>query len=330
MRYSPQLDGLRALAAVLVVLFHAKVPGFDVGFMGVDIFFVLSGYLITRLLRDEITTTGRLDYAGFCLRRIRRLYPAFLMMLAVYLAVAPIAFSETPMSRHLQDAIISGLYMADYSVMLDLKPAVIAHTWSLGVEEKFYLIWPPVLLVLMRLPMRTAIAAIWLLFGLATCWRLWNVVHLNHHWLMYHRFDTHVTGLLLGAALGLGRVTLPQWCGYLGLIAMVACMYFLEWRGRTTAAFGFTAIELTAALLVCSRPAVLGHSVLAWLGKMSYGLYLWHYPLIIYGRQHEMTWASKALLGGLGGLALAVISYYTIETYFRTARQPVTARTASD
>lgn len=327
MKYTPQLDGLRALAALLVVLFHAKIPGFGAGFFGVDIFFVLSGYLITRLLDREITNTGRLDYAGFCGRRLLRLYPALLAMLAVYLVAAPVLLPAIPATKHLQDAAISSIYMADTSIAAGLKLDVLGHTWSLGVEEKFYLVWPPALVFILQLPRASAIKTVWLLFLVATIWRIWNTTHLVNHWDIYYRFDTHVTGLLLGAALGLAKAELPPWCGYVGAAALVACLGIFDWKGQYAAMVGFTAIEVTAALIVCSKPAWLSHPALAWLGRMSYGFYLWHYLFIKACRAHDLSNLQTLAIAMAGGLACAVISYYTVEAVFRARRRVPTAYT---
>lgn len=327
MKYFPQLDGLRAVAALLVVLFHAKIPGFGAGFFGVDIFFVLSGYLITRLLDREITSTGRIDYAGFCGRRLRRLYPALLAMLAVYLITAPALFPGIPVTKHLQDAAIASIYMADTSIAAGLKLDLLAHTWSLGVEEKFYLLWPLALVCILRLPRPSAIKSVWLLFLFATIWRIWNASHLDHHWDIYNRFDTHITGLLLGAALGLAKAELPPWCGYVGAAALATCLAAFDWKGQYTAMVGFTAIELTAALLVCSKPSWLFHPTLAWLGRMSYGFYLWHYLFIKVCRAHDLSNWQTLAIALAGGLTCAAISYYTVEAVFRAQRRAATAYT---
>src|SRR5690606_20056331 len=111
LRYVPQLDGLRALAVLAVVAFHARVPVVSGGFLGVDLFFVLSGYLITRLLADEYARSGRIALGEFYLRRLRRLYPALMALLAVYVVAAPFLFPEH--SKHQRDAAIAALYLSD-------------------------------------------------------------------------------------------------------------------------------------------------------------------------------------------------------------------------
>lgn len=140
--YIPALDGMRAVAVLVVVFFHAKVPGFGGGFFGVDVFFVLSGYLITRLLLQEQQATGRVALPHFYLRRLRRLYPALLLFLAVYLMLAATVLNGPPyaMRLHLRDALLSAVYLQDYAKMLDLYPFWLRHMWSLSIEEHFYLV----------------------------------------------------------------------------------------------------------------------------------------------------------------------------------------------
>src|SRR5690554_740053 len=156
MKYNLSLDGIRAIAALIVVACHAGMPGIGGGFLGVDIFFVLSGYLITRLLHSEHSATGRIDFRSFCRRRLRRLFPALATLLVIYLIAAPLFFPNIPMHKHMLDATLSALYISDYARTLGVPPSVLNHTWSLSVEMQFYLLWPGVMLLLLRLPPRTA------------------------------------------------------------------------------------------------------------------------------------------------------------------------------
>lgn len=319
MQYSRELDGLRAIAAILVLAFHAKVPGFGAGSMGVDVFFVLSGYLITKLLFEEHRRTGRIDYLNFFNRRLRRLYPPLLLLIIVYLACAPYVWPALSMEKHLQDALISSLYMADYTKTFGEPIAVINHAWSLGVEEKYYLLWPIILSAVMRLPRSTGILLIGALFVAATMWRIHNVSSLDNYWLVYNRFDTHCSGLLLGSMLGYANARIRAHWGIAGLLMLAVAMTVNGWKSYTTAMIGFTEVEIASAILVCSQPAYLGRGVLPWLGKMSYGFYLWHYFFIRVARTHEgMGWIEHLLIGSLLGMAGAVLSYYTVERYFRT------------
>ena len=142
MAYQPALDGVRALAILAVLLFHAKVPGVPGGFVGVDVFFVLSGFLITTILAGEHRRCGRIDLPGFYRRRLRRLYPALIVFLCAYLLTAGLLFPRVAPEKHGRDALLALFYLADYGRALDMPLSVLNHTWSLAVEAQFYLLWP--------------------------------------------------------------------------------------------------------------------------------------------------------------------------------------------
>ena len=161
--YNPALDGLRAVAIVLVLLSHAHAPLFSGAFFGVDLFFVLSGYLITSLLLREVADTGRIDYWDFYRRRFFRLMPALLLFLAAYCLAAPRIWPE--LADVYSDAIVSALYLADYGIAFFDSPGTLLHMWSLAVEEHFYLLWPPLLMgIIRRAPKGTVWRTLLLLF----------------------------------------------------------------------------------------------------------------------------------------------------------------------
>ena len=145
--YVPALDGLRGLAVLLVVLFHAAAPPFQGGFVGVDMFFVLSGYLITNLLLQEYQQQGRIDFGRFYLRRFLRLMPALLFMTATFALVASWQLEGEPLRQALGEIPWAVSYLANWARAWDLIPMFyLVHTWSLAIEEQFYLLWPVVLL----------------------------------------------------------------------------------------------------------------------------------------------------------------------------------------
>jgi len=197
MPYNPALDGLRAFAIVLVVLFHAHAPWIPGGFLGVDVFFVLSGYLITSLLLAELDLEGRLRLLAFWRRRIARLMPAFLVMLAAYLMFAPVAWPQT--NDHGTQAALAISYLADYAVAWWGTPQQLSHTWSLAVEMHFYLLWPVLLWRAWRRWKGAELIAVLLTaWVLATLWR-WVCSIQGETWeQVYYRTDTHMSGLLLG------------------------------------------------------------------------------------------------------------------------------------
>lgn len=316
--YSPALDGIRALAALVVVVYHARMSGLTGGFFGVDVFFVLSGYLITRLLIAEHERSGRVRLGRFISRRLRRLLPALLLMLAVYLLVSPWVFPNLAPGKHLRDALLTVLYVVNYASFLGGAVSVLGHVWTLAVEMHFYLLWPLVLLGLLRLPRGLAIACIALLYVLATAWRWWGAENLTHLWAFYVRTDTHCSGLLLGYLLGYLNMTIHRHWAWLGLLILAFAMTFFSTVWLPTARYGFSIAELGAALLLLAQPAWLGGTLLAWLGRMSYGLYLWHYPVIRAMRDWVGTdqWLLVLAVGGALGLLGAVLSYYLVERRF--------------
>ncbi|MEZ6037797.1 MAG: acyltransferase [Planctomycetota bacterium] len=159
--YLPHVDGLRAVAVLVVLLFHLGVPGFGGGFVGVDVFLVISGFLITRLIADEIRVEGRFRFGRFYLRRVRRLAPALLVTVAATALASVLLHSPGRLVRTGEEMVaailsVSNLYFwveADY-FGVSAESRALLHTWSLSVEEQFYLLWPATLLVLWRLGVR--------------------------------------------------------------------------------------------------------------------------------------------------------------------------------
>ncbi|WP_261843772.1 acyltransferase family protein [Aliamphritea ceti] len=313
MHYDPKLDGLRAIAAILVVAFHAKVPQLSGGFLGVDIFFVLSGYLITKLLVDERQKTNQINYCRFYTRRLWRLYPALLLLITVYALLAPILYPQYKTTQHYQDIVLSGLYLADYARAFDIPLEVLSHTWSLSVEMHFYLLWPLILALILKLPkehIRLTLSFMWIA---ATLWR-WQ----EHYWLqdwrdIYDRADTHCSGLIFGALLTTINPIKNKLVTIIGFMLTSLAMAYFRWRMESTTLFGFSLTEIGAAMIILAAPTWMGSSILAWLGKMSYGLYLWHYPVIHIMRNLDASWQTSLITALSIGIALAAISYYLIE-----------------
>jgi peptidoglycan/LPS O-acetylase OafA/YrhL len=298
MRYNPTLDGIRALAVLAVIAFHAHVPGFRGGYVGVDVFFVLSGYLITRVLEEAP------DLRAFYWRRLKRLAPPLALMLAAYLLVFP---ALRPGYPHARDAAVAFFYLSDYTLAFAGIPDILRHTWSLAVEEHFYLLWP---LVFLR--WRPSVRWLLLAYVAATLWRAsWN------GWdQAYHRFDTHATGLILGCAIASARrVDFPAWPG---LVLLAICCVAFSWRMPAVQTIGFTVAEIGAVILVLGRPPTwLGHPALAYVGRLSYGMYLWHYPLARIVRDDGASWQVVLAVSLIGSVPLAALSYHTIEAWIR-------------
>ncbi len=296
MTYQPALDGLRAIAAVAVVGRHSG--GLVGGFLGVDLFFVLSGYLITRSLAE------RPELVGFYVGRLRRLVPALTLMLIGYLLVFPWLVPDHP---HVRDTALAYFYLSDYGFAFWGVPVFLQHTWTLSVEEHFYLLWP-----LLFLRVRPSVGFLMALYAIATAWR-W----VQPDWYeAYYRFDTRASGLLLGCLLAhLPRLRLPAWPA---LVLLVLAFVFLDRNGPYTQGIGLSLVELVAAwAIVGAHPAWLGWAPLAYLGKLSYGIYLWHYPIARVLRDADEPWQVVAGVTVVASIVLAAISYHTVEAAFR-------------
>jgi len=305
-RYRPGLDGLRALAVLGVFVYHARIDWLPGGFLGVDLFFVLSGYLITSLLLVEWEARNRIDLRRFWLRRARRLLPALVVVVLGALALAAI-FARGDLANTRSDAVSSLLYYTNWHLILAQhsyfvvhgSPSLLQHLWSLAVEEQFYLIWPLLLvpgLVLLgrkRLPMLViaGIAA-----SAALMWTLYNPEGDPSR--VYFGTDTRAFLLLMGILLalvwplieGLPRRALPL-LELLGVAALVGTvLLFLRMQdfsptlyrgGDLAAAFCFVVLIAAVAHPRTGIGQALGVAPLRWVGERSYGIYLWHLPIIV-------------------------------------------------
>lgn len=320
MRYKPSLDGLRAVAVIAVMAYHARIEAAHGGFLGVDIFFVLSGYLITRLLLEEHERTGNLRVGHFYMRRLRRLYPALLLMLGVYVLLAPWLFSQR--QGHSRDALLAALYLSDYGFAFFKTPWFIQHTWSLAVEEHFYLLWPLALRLILRLP-RAAWAPITLALALlAMAWRWYIVTDIDPWQQPYYRFDTRLSGLVMGAATALWNPTAPKYSALFGAVLVSYAMWNAFSRHPQSLMQWMLIVEIGAILLIIGAHQLRTLSVapLVWIGRLSYGLYLWHFPAMFWLRYQHITGWTAFALGGALALAGATASYFTVERHARLAR----------
>lgn len=239
LEYVPALDGLRALTIALVMLFHAGVPLLPGANLGVDIFFVLSGYLIGRLLLAEFRAHAAIDLRRFYRRRLWRLMPPLLLLLALYAVLAPHIWPDYYF--HLRDGIELLLYLADIALVFGDGPQYLLHAWSLGIEERFYLLFPVLLLFLLRI---SNYNRLWLFFlllaSLVTLWRFYWVQSNSYEVAMYFRFDMRLSGLLLGVMVAwlpaawlpdmgrVGRLMLPLMFGV--LLLLVLPEHGQQWR----------------------------------------------------------------------------------------------------
>lgn len=383
-RYIPALDGLRTLAVVAVVLYHLNLTWAQGGLLGVTIFFVLSGYLITRLLLNEIAKTGRIDLKSFWIRRIRRLFPAVVTVVVVTCALCTV-FNHVMLTKMRPDILPSLLFFNNWwQIMQDVSyfnalgdPSPLTHFWSLAIEEQFYLIWPPLLLAMVSVHMSKPNTRRMVL-GLAAVSAVAMMVLYNPATdpsRVYYGTDTRVFSLLLGAwmafipdrdlaparlvrHLGLDRLagagkhdksksdtaeaatTKPSelarfWSspasidlmgvvGLVGLAAMVALTNgytAFQYRGGTLLCSILTLMVIAACVQPQGMVArALAAEPLVWIGKRSYSIYLWHYPLLLLmnpvANINDTPWWHY-ILQVLLVVAVAECSYRFIETPFR-------------
>ena len=304
-RFRPDLQGIRAIAVVLIVLFHAGVPGLSGGYIGVDVFFVLSGYLITGLLVRELGSTGGVGVASFYARRARRILPASFLVLAVTLIASGAILSPIDFASASKDVAASAIYVPNVRFALEQTdywhPAAVSpvlHFWSLGVEEQFYLIWPAFLLVAWRLGARsTRGLGFWVTVVTLGSLLLGIVLTPLNPTASFYLLPTRAWELGLGAMLVFadGRFrTMPASisavAGWTGLLMIGAAAVLFD---AATPFPGVAALVpvVGTALLVAAGAAerrswpgpLLASRPMQFFGRISYSLYLWHWPLIVLG-----------------------------------------------
>ena len=337
--FRADIEGLRALAIILVVVSHIGLPFFRSGFIGVDVFFVLSGYLITSLLIQEIDSTGRLDLARFYARRARRLLPAAILLVVVVCIIEAIIVSPIVQFRILKAALAtifysSNLYFAHVGLRyFDQENAVspLLHTWSLAVEEQFYLVWPVLLLLLSRASKSRKYVMIALAVvaavSFAFCVRLTAINPVGAFFEPTTRVWEFCAGGLIAylpAALLAQHRRICSWMGAIGILALLACAQFI----RASAFPGYVALipvlGAVAVLLAGSGapdsliPRILSTRPAPRLGGLSYSIYLWHWPALVIGQQLFPSGYLIVRLASIGvAILLAVLAHRAVENPVR-------------
>ena len=353
-RYIPAIDGLRAVAVIAVMLYHLGFEWIPGGFLGVDLFFVISGYVITRLLLDSIQRSGGLDLRAFYVARIRRLLPPLVFLIITTTIVVGLWAPDT-MRRFLGDApfaLFGGMNWwlvfrhTDYFEAIG-RPPLLQHTWSLGVEAQFYLLWPLILLLVLKYFGKNKIPGAALIIaafsGIALLLVSLQVDAANSSQVshVYFGTDTHSIGLFLGAALAVSWI--PQnlqetvskkaqdfidGIGVFGLLGIIAAFLFVEETDPTLYKLAFPLAGIFGCAIITSivHPAsrfapILSSRPFVWIGERSYAIYLWHWVVFQVTRPDYDLEGSEWALYALRILivfALADISLRLVELPVRT------------
>lgn len=342
MNYRPDIEGLRAIAVMLVVGAHAGVEVLAGGFIGVDVFFVLSGYLITGLLVQELTTQGSIDLPRFYARRFRRLFPSLLVVVAVTCVFGQqlLAVSEQPaqaMSATSALVWLSNFYFS-FSRLDYFSPGtesnLFLHTWSLGVEEQFYLIWPTLLILLGRPARLQTATPVIVVSGLFVS-IVWTQIE---PLAAYYLLPTRAWQFALGALVYLHSANRaadsatgepPRWAGWLGLVLIVAAALLFD--GKSGYPGYLAAVPTLGAAAVLASGVQRPRSGAGWLlslapmqaiGRVSYVWYLWHWPVLLLGATVLDIHLPQVRAGlVLLALGLAFVTHVAIEAPLRDVRR---------
>jgi len=347
--YIGALDGLRALAVIAVVLYHAELiwspVRFSGGFLGVDMFFVLSGFLITSLLLVEWQGARKTDLGAFWLRRARRLLPAVFLLLLVVLGYAIVFLPEEVASLR-ADALAAVFYVTNWHLIIEDvsyfeswgRPSLFRHLWSLAIEEQFYILWPLIFVAGIRLLRPVGFGALLVLAALASAAAMALLYEPGADpSRVYYGTGTRSTGLLVGSALallwtseGARRVVsarLGDVIGVAALVAVGAMTVFVTDTSDFLYRGGFLVASIATAVLIASiaNPesrlgALLSWAPLRWVGERSYSIYLWHWPVLMLTRPGiDVSFDGPGLLAMQVAIivALSELSYRFVETPVR-------------
>jgi peptidoglycan/LPS O-acetylase OafA/YrhL len=322
--FRPDIEGLRAVAVLLVVAAHAGVPRLAGGYVGVDVFFVISGFLITSLLLREATQTGRISVAGFYRRRAVRLLPAAAVVLVATLVAARFLLPLVRLGEYCKDALSATAYVAnlrfaaigaDY-LSADRPPSPFQHFWSLAVEEQFYLVWPLLILAAAHLwRRRRPLAAVLAVLVVVSFTLSVTETARSAPWAY---FGPHTRAWELGAgallALGIARLRAPALLGWAGLAAILASAAYFDdatpypgWRAAIPVAGTLAVLAAGGNRLLSLRP-------MQTVGRLSYSWYLWHWPVLL------LVPIGSGIAKAILALGLAWATYHWVENPLRHSK----------
>lgn len=331
--HRPALDGVRGLAILLVLAVHTShLFGWSLlkgGSIGVDIFFVLSGFLITCILLEEWAQTKTINLRHFYLRRCLRLIPGLILVICTLLLFSNFLFStaEAEQTRRIVPFVL--IYVTDFFASLSPETPLgaLRHSWSLAIEEHFYLLWPPILLQLLRTgSSRRILLALTVSLGAAVCLHRALLFQFGFSPARtYYGFDTRADALLIGCAAGLavswGLVRAMSRLNILAVALMVVFAIGTDFASPIMHEGGFTILATATALLLINLVltekgtlhVLLNWKLLVWIGRISYGLYLWHYPMFKWIKYVSAPWPVKLAVALLGTFGAASVSFYVVE-----------------
>jgi peptidoglycan/LPS O-acetylase OafA/YrhL len=342
--YVPELNGLRGYAIIFVMVFHTGRILLG-GYIGVDIFFVLSGFLITSLLVQEYDSYGRVQFRNFYLRRVLRLAPALCMLLLIYSVLSFIFLDGDKLESNLIDSLIALFYSTNWARAFAIHPPdFLGHTWSLSIEEQFYIIWPMLLIILLRF-VKSRRHIILIVASLAIA-ALVLRIYMTYTGYPFARIingtdtkaDALLTGCLLGLVLSFNLLSVKVqqlFAKYLRYITP-ACAIVLIYLGTAmrinnplTYYLGFLGVELCTAVIILDIfisergiiKYLLSGKIIVWIGSISYGLYLWHFPVFKTMQALHAPTLSVMTIGMASSFLLAAISYYCLEKPFLSMKK---------
>jgi len=334
------IQGIRAIAVLLVLAYHAKVPGFSGGYIGVDVFFVVSGFLITSLLVREFDTTSKISLTNFYARRVRRLLPASLVVVIGTLVISKIWLEPLRLNDLTQDARAAALFAtnivfavreSDY-LQSALPPSPLQHYWSLGVEEQFYIFFPILVMVLLKLGKTSKsllIAGLTMITAVsfAVCVAITpSMPAISFYLLPFRAWELGAGALLalLGSKVNRVKSVNRELLGWVGLVIIIVTGFIYDSKTSFPGYAAGLPVVATVFLIVSGDNSKFGPSrllelgVLQWLGSRSYSLYLWHWPILIVARS-----ANKAELTAIQIAFCMLATLLLAELSFRFVEQPI-------